>query len=76
MAGSWQDRDGAKTTLLSTCPATPIRHVFADRGFSGRLADWAAAALRTTVEIVRKPAEKRGRAVHPRGGSSNEAWPG
>ena len=57
MAASWQDRDGAKTTLLSAYLATPIRHVFADQGFAGRLVDWAATRLQTTVEIVRKPAE-------------------
>jgi len=66
MAASWQDRDGGKTTLLSTYLHSPIRHVFADQGFAGRLVDWAAAYLRTTVEIVRKPAEQRGFAVHPR----------
>src|SRR4051794_36825607 len=65
MAASWQDRDGAKTTLLSTYLSTPIRHVFADQGFAGRLVDWAAVRLKTTVEIVRKPAEQRGFAVHP-----------
>jgi hypothetical protein len=55
MAASWQDRDGGKTTLLSAYLNTPIRHVFADSGFAGRLVDWAAARLHTTVEIVRKP---------------------
>jgi transposase len=66
MAASWQDRDGAKTTLLSAYLATPIRHVFADQGFAGKLVDWAASRLRMSVEIVRKPAEQRGFAVHPR----------
>jgi hypothetical protein len=33
LAASWRDRDDAKTALLSTCLATPIRHVFADQGF-------------------------------------------
>jgi transposase len=66
MAASWQDRDGGKTTLLSNYLRSPIRHVFADQGFAGRLVDWAAEYLRTTVEIVRKPAEQRGFAVHPR----------
>ncbi|MBM0258498.1 transposase [Micromonospora sp. 4G55] len=28
MAASWQDRDGARSTLLATYMATPIRHVF------------------------------------------------
>ena len=66
MAASWQDRDGAKTTLLSAYLGTPIRHVFADQGFAGRLVDWAAARLQMSVEIVRKPAEQRGFAVHPK----------
>lgn len=66
MAASWQDRDGAKPTLLSTYLFSPIRYLFADQGFAGKLVDWAGAYLRTTVEIVRKPAEQRGFVVHPR----------
>jgi transposase len=66
MAASWQDRDGAKTTLLSANLASPIRHVFADSGFAGRLVDWATTRLQMRVEIVRKPAEQRGFAVHPK----------
>jgi transposase len=66
MAASWQDRDGAKTTLLSTYLTTGIRHVFADQGFAGRLVDWADSRLRMSVEIVRKPAEQRGFVVHPK----------
>jgi len=66
VAASWQDRDGAKTALLGAYLATPIRHVFADQGFTGRLIDWARTTLKTTIEIVRKPADQRGFAVHPR----------
>jgi transposase len=66
MSASWQDRDGAKTTLLSTYLFSPIRHVFADQGFAGRLVGWAAATLGTTVEIVRRPADQRGFVVHPK----------
>jgi hypothetical protein len=66
LAASWQDRDGAKSTLLAVYAATPIRHVFADQGFAGKLVDWARTILKTTVEIVRKPAEQVGFAVHPR----------
>ncbi len=66
MSASWQDRDGAKTTLLSTYLTTPIRHVFADQGFAGKLVDWAAETLNTTVEIVRKPADQQGFVVHPK----------
>jgi transposase len=39
LAASWQDRDGAKGALLAAYAATPIRHVFADTGFAGRLVD-------------------------------------
>ncbi|HEV8567756.1 MAG TPA: hypothetical protein VGQ92_11815 [Actinoplanes sp.] len=84
MAASWQNRDGAKTTLLSTYLASPTRHVFADQGFPGRLVDWAAARLQTTVEIFRKPAEQQGfrdvrprldDAVHPDAGSASPVCP-
>ncbi len=66
LAASWPDRDGAKTALLGAYLATPIRHVFADSGFAGRLVDWARDILTTTVEIVRKPADQQGFAVQPR----------
>ncbi|UQU67426.1 IS5 family transposase [Couchioplanes caeruleus] len=66
MSASWQDRDGAKTTLLSTYTASPIRYVFADQGFAGKLVDWAAETLKITVEIVRKPADQQGFVVHPK----------
>ena len=66
LAASWQDRDGGKTALLGAYLSSPVRHVFADQGFAGRFVDWAAATLRTTVEIVRKPADQHGFAVHPR----------
>jgi transposase len=66
MAASWQDRDGAKPTLISTYLFSPIRHLFADQGFTGKLVDWATTYVNTTLEIVRKPAEQQGFAVHPR----------
>ncbi|NGM12571.1 IS5 family transposase [Verrucosispora sp. CWR15] len=66
LAASWQDRDGAKTALLGAYMISPIRHVYADQGFAGRLVDRTRDTLRTTLEIVRKPAEQRGFAVHPR----------
>ncbi|GIG93080.1 hypothetical protein Pen02_80160 [Plantactinospora endophytica] len=65
LAASWQDRDGGKTALLGMYLASPVRHVFTDQGFAGRFVDWAPDTL-TTVVIVRKPAEQRGFAVHPR----------
>ncbi|MEV0944067.1 hypothetical protein AB0I90_27330 [Micromonospora wenchangensis] len=35
-------------------------------GFAGRLVDWARNILRTTIEIVRKPADQQGFVVHRR----------
>jgi transposase len=67
LAAGVQDRDGAKRALLGAYYAAPrARFVFADAGFAGRLVDWAARILRTTVAIVRKPAGQRGFAVIPR----------
>ncbi|BCB75178.1 hypothetical protein Pflav_015880 [Phytohabitans flavus] len=67
LAASWQDRDGAKGTLVAATLAAPsMRHIFADQGFAGRLVDWARDILKTTIEIVRKPADQQGFAVHPR----------
>jgi transposase len=67
LAASWQDRDGAKGAMVAAAIAAPsMRHLFADCGFAGRLVDWARETLNTTVEIVRKPAEQKGFAVHPR----------
>ena len=66
LAASWQDRDGGKTALLGTYLSSPVRHIFAGQGFAGRFVDWARDTLRTTVDIVRKPADQRGFAVHPR----------
>ncbi|MFI6928326.1 IS5 family transposase [Nonomuraea spiralis] len=63
MAASRQDRDGAKTALLSAYLTTPIRHIVADQGFAGRLVDRVRDTLRTTLEIVRKPADQRGFSV-------------
>jgi putative transposase len=61
-----QDRDGAKPVLLDTYLGTPVRSVFADGAFAGRLLDWARTILATTLHIVRKPADQRGFAVIPR----------
>jgi transposase len=65
-AASKQDRDGAKPVLLQAYLASPVRFVFADSAFAGRLLDWAAHILRTTIHVVRKPAGQRGFAVIPR----------
>lgn len=61
-AASIQDRDGAKTALLGAYLTAPAcRFVFA-----GRLVEWAATTLHTTLDIVRKPAGQKGFAVQPR----------
>ena len=61
-----QDRDGAKPVLLETRLRTRVRFIFADGGFAGRLLDWAATILATTLHIVGKPAGQQGFAVIPR----------
>ncbi|MGI5175431.1 IS5 family transposase [Dactylosporangium sp. CA-152071] len=66
LAASVQDRDGAKTTLLSMYLAAPIRFVFADGGFTGKLVDWTTSTLRTKLHIMRKPEGQQGFAVIPR----------
>jgi transposase len=66
LAASTQDRDGAKSVLLDTYLRTPVRFVFADGGFAGRLLEWATRILTITISIVRKPADQRGFAVIPR----------
>jgi transposase len=66
LSASVQDRDGAKSVLLDTYLRTPLRFVFADGGFAGRLLEWATQILATTISIVRKPADQRGFAVIPR----------
>jgi transposase len=66
LAASVQDRDGAKTTLLSAYLTSPIRFVFADGGFAGKFVDWARTILATVVHAVRKPEGQHGFAVIPR----------
>ena len=66
LSASVQDRDGAKSVLLDTYLRTPVRFVFADGGFAGRLLEWTQQILVTTLQIVRKPADQRGFAVIPR----------
>jgi transposase len=61
-----QDREGAKTILLATYLTTAVRFIVADGGVAGRLLDRAQTFLRTTIEVVRKPAGQRRSAVIPR----------
>jgi hypothetical protein len=58
----WAQRTAA--ALLGVFPITPIRYVFADQGFAGRLVDWAARILGMVIDIVRKPAGQQGFEVH------------
>ena len=66
VTASMQDRDGAKPVLLESYLGTGVRFVFADGAFAGRLLEWVHTLLRTTLHIVRKPADQRGFAVIPR----------
>ncbi len=66
VAASMHDQHGAKSVLLSMYLATPIRFVFADGAFGGKLIDWAIRVLKTTVHVVRKPHGQQGFAVIPR----------
>jgi transposase len=66
LSASIQDRDGAKPVLLDAYLRTGVRFFFADGGFAGRLLEWVSQVLRSTIEIVRKPADQRGFAVIPR----------
>jgi transposase len=63
MAASVQDRDGAKTTLLSAYLFTPVRFIYADAGFAGLLVEWCQRILRTTLHVVRKAPGQKGFAV-------------
>ena len=59
-----QDRDGAPLVLrLSRCSFPFITKACADMGFAG---DGPAKATSITIEIVRKPPNQVGFAVHPR----------
>ena len=59
-----QDRDGAPVVLRLSRRSFPfITKAFADMGFAG---DGPADATSITIEIVRKPPDQVGFAVHPR----------
>jgi transposase len=73
LPASVQDRDGGRKLLLElrhrqlmARTARRVRHLFADGGFAGVLVGWARALLKTTIEVVRKPAGQKGFAVIPR----------
>jgi transposase len=51
-----QDRDAAKPLLWNLHRAFPtVKLAWADGGYADKLVTWAAAALRLTVEIVKRP---------------------
>ena len=55
------DRDAAERLLLSVAPGrTRMKVVFADSGYSGKLAGWLMLALGWMLEIVRRPEGTRG----------------
>src|ERR687898_897629 len=59
-----QDRDGAPVVLRLSRRSFPfVTKAFADMGFAG---DGPATATSITVEIIRKPPDQVGFAVHPR----------
>ncbi|MFD8925880.1 IS5 family transposase [Streptomyces mirabilis] len=67
VAGSVQDRDGAKRPLLWTRLDHPeVRKVWADQGSAGRLVDGATHILGRELEIVRKDPDQRGFQVQPK----------
>lgn len=66
-AASVQDRDGARPLLSALGTAFPtLSLVWADGGYAGKLVEWAKAAVRIAVEIVRKPEGQRTFEVLPR----------
>jgi len=66
-AASVQDRDAAKPLLWNLRKAFPsVRLAWADGGYAGKLIPWAKAALKLTVQIVRRPDDLHTFQVLPR----------
>ena len=66
-AAGVQDRDGAFRLLsLLRERFSTIRLVWADGGYAGRLATWAAQVIRLSVTIVKRSDDTNGFAVLPR----------
>lgn len=64
---SVQDRDGARSVLAAMATAFPaVSLVWADGGYAGKLVEWAKAAARIVLEIVKKSEGQRGFEVLPR----------
>jgi transposase len=66
-AASIQDRDAAKPLLWNLKKAFPaIRLTWADGGYAGKLVTWSKAALKLTLEIVKRPDDLHTFKVLPR----------
>lgn len=76
LAASVQDRDCAKTTLLSAYVISPIRFVFADGGFAGKLVDWARTSSPPWCTSCANPKASTASPSFPAAGASNAPWPG
>jgi len=60
LAASTQGPRRCETGPAGCLSAYRVRFFFADGGFAGRLLEWASQILRSTIEIVRKPAGQQG----------------
>jgi transposase len=66
-AAGVQDRDAAKPLLRNLRKAYPtIKLTWADGGYAGKLVTWAAAALKLTLQIVKRPDDLHTFKVLPR----------
>jgi transposase len=66
-AASVQDREGALEVLEQLQPfSARLEHLYADSIYRGFLQDWAGYMYGWVLEIVEKPAEQKGFAVHPK----------
>jgi putative transposase len=66
-AASVQDRDAGRLLLWALhCCFPRITKIWADGGYAGQLVDWATAAVKLSVDIVRKLAGQVGFQVLPR----------
>ena len=63
-AANIQDRDGARPLLRALVALFPsVVRLWADGGYAGKLVDWVSTELKRTLEIVKRPREKKGFAV-------------
>ncbi|MFZ0191294.1 MAG: IS5 family transposase [Streptosporangiaceae bacterium] len=66
-AASVQDRDAARPLLWNLRKAFPqVKLAWADGGYAGKLVSWAKAALKLTVQIVKRPDDLHTFQVLPR----------